>query len=206
MAYNPSYLVRVSLFSRLYSQRIANVFHYATADGVSVPSFPIANVAFNFEDIVLTPLVEICSNQMTFVSVLVEELIGGIRLYDHTPVANVGLSGGDCMPSFVAAAFKSTRTVRGLRAGQKRFAGVPEGASNSGFLNTPFQIPYDNVAAALSLTLTDPGGINDTNLVPVVYSDTIGGQPRLIPIVERTVAWSFTGFSSQNTRKVGRGD
>jgi hypothetical protein len=106
------------------------------------------------------------------------------------------------LPPFVAYQFRLNGQTTVTRPGQKRFVGVTEDVSQQTISYAPGgDTPIDNVATALVAGFD--GLSPEQHFTPVIVGRTEGvlDPSRVNPIVSAT----FVGFTSQNSRKVGRG-
>lgn len=123
----------------------------------------------------------------------------------------VGQRGGECLPPYAAWAFKLHRLSTAVRNGQKRFAGVSESDQVNG-IATGTIIPLLN-ACASSLDKILGGPVPDTaTYQPRIFraareEDTIPAKiiPALLQADFDIADASFTGVSTQNSRKFNAG-
>lgn len=203
MSFVPSSLFEVVLRSTYRGISQANVFHYGNKPPDAVFVQDIYYVASNFKTTVLDFVKPFVSSQCQFLSIDVTQLIGGVGLVSYTlPPNTTGLTNGEALPAFNVYSFKSQRRSRDVKSAHKRFGPITEGAVGNGAVNDTGVLTALNVLASqLGVNLSDAGNVNSTGLRPFAISRTLNGQLRPFEIAELADDWSFTGISSQVSRK-----
>lgn len=192
-------LYQVLVFQQLYAQTMLNVFWYQSSLGTAdLGSFLLT--AFNAN--IIPDWLNAVTGDLTItglraVSVLSTEA-------DSTlPVNLAGNQLGDTEPAFVAGAIRLVRAEKVVRDGSKRIAGMPSDGVTDGVLGGVQLTAFQDFAALLDDTLSPVGGgdfvpvlVNRASLAdltyPVTYSEIASVVPKAL-------------LSSQNTRKIGRG-
>jgi len=189
---------QLKLHSTFSGQECLNVFYYASS-GSGDGNCADLNDAFIAH--VLGAIAATLSDLLSFT--LVESFnIDTVGDFAETAVAVSGARGGDAMPPFVATGFKFLRADRTIRNGAKRFAGVSEADSDDGITRVAGYVTTSNAAAvAMENILT--GALDSST--PILFHKT---NPPGTPLagsahVLNGVVWER--FTSQNTRKIGRG-
>jgi hypothetical protein len=183
----------------LDGQRILNVwgYHYTGTGTGSAANLNTAWIAS-----ILTPLQNIQSNQLTR---------DKLETFDPDDPTNFeirpylgggsGQVAGDYLSPFVAYTYVLVRPTRLVRNGFKRFAGVPEAASQDGQnLTSAYHALSNTLETAMKTPLTGSGGDVWT---PCILHRPGPGHP--LYLVSDITNVQFSHFGSQNTRKIGRG-
>lgn len=125
--------------------------------------------------------------------------------FNTLPFIENGNIAGEGLPAFVTSTYTLFPTRRDIRKGRKAFSGVSELIiADGGAIAAPYLTVINQVANVLQFQLpastTDP---NPSSLYdPALYRAPGGTLPTVLaPIGEASFRW----FSTQNSRKVGRG-
>jgi len=177
--------------------QVRNVMHYrvgavGTADETGLATAFIANV--------LPSMLDIQHSTMQHYRMTVLNLTDNIGWADVTLTpAQSGVLAGEVMPPYAAWAFRKNRSLRRVRSGQIRVAGIPEGATNFGLSEATIDDDLAAFAAELGSEITDgTGGL----YVPVIVSKNPDNTVRQFSGIDSV---EFVSVSTQNSRKYGRG-
>jgi len=178
-----------------------NVFYYEQILGADTDA---NTLTLAFQDQVMGDLLDIVHNT-TFVNLIAaRDLDDPTAFYVQVegPLV-IGTRGGECMPPFVAWAFRYNRATTLVRNGQKRIPGVSEADQNAGVALSTF-IPTLNIAAAaMAADLVDDNGSHYRPVIMRKVFDELTGITTYTQFPFSTV--EYTRVSTQNTRKFGRG-
>lgn len=110
-----------------------------------------------------------------------------------------GLLSGDGLPAFFGARWRLSSTDSRLRKGRKIFAGITEGEVDGDALSGTYTTEF----AAVGTLLAYPLVLGDFTFTPVLLSpaNTRHTGNLIVPIYHA----GFAGWSTQGSRKVGRG-
>lgn len=115
---------------------------------------------------------------------------------------NAGSLTGEVLPPYVVFAFRLNRVSRDVRHGQKRYSGIVEGSIENGVPVSGTLTLLNNLATALAQPISWSSG--DGTYDPKIVKRT-GTSPNFTYTPYAVGSAQFVRFSSQNTRKVGRG-
>jgi len=174
---------------------INRFFYKASGDYVE----SLADVLLVFQSNFTTALLPFLSDQYTGYEYRI------LKLYDDKQtdlLSAVGDTGEEIsagLPAFFGYRFRMYPADTRIRKGRKIFAGVVEAAVDGDLLNGAYSARAAAVAAFIQATML----VHSVDFVPALLSPAntrhIGNL-----IAEITVA-QFVGFSTQNSRKIGRG-
>jgi hypothetical protein len=132
-------------------------------------------------------------------NVQVTPLFGSDLGYDLNLPQTGSISGASAMPPWIAAQFRLLHGDRRVRKGQKRFAGVTEEMMDGLTNNSAYDTAIDNVENCFGVPLSD-GTITFTPVI--IHYPSIKFPAIYTPVV---ISGQFAGWTSQNSRKLGRG-
>ena len=138
---------------------------------------------------------DLLSAQATYTEIEVENLTDPTN-FDTVVWGALGTEPAECMPPFVAYAFKKFTTDKTIRTSGIRIAGVPEVAVNNGVITNAYLTKAQAVATVIQTPLIASGIVYNLALQTPGNSQT-GGVWKGIAI--NTV--QFDAISSQNSRK-----
>lgn len=213
----------VSVFQSLSAQRVINVFFYRQFVPISVlgEGTVASALGVSFRNNVIPDWRSAAINALTFDTIEVE------NLFDDTDVWTdvLAVTGNRAAPSGTPSEFMPTFTALGVtldgagkqvRDGKKRFAGLWEGDSASGFTAAGVVAAYQPLLTRLSQD-RDYGGVTGAGgFAPVVVArvrEMVADQERyrlprtqLETVFKRiTEAALSVIISTQNSRKFGKG-
>jgi hypothetical protein len=212
-------LWEVTVTAVLRQQQITNVFFYIR-NSVTVPNAGSpADILTEEYGGTLIPLLKTrTSNQIDYRTLKVREVVGGFAFAETTfPENNVGAISGDCLPTFVAIQWFSPRTIGNIRAGYKRFAGVPESDTGNGIIITSLIDDWQAIATAFSQNIDIvESSVTVGYLQPVIVKrikevDEDDKVSYRLPETLAELAYADANWSAreelttQNSRKIGRG-
>jgi hypothetical protein len=183
----------------LDNQEILNVYHYKATGAAGWGADALAHAFYDGID-------DLLAIQTTSLHVLAIEAINlmldtDFYVYTNVPYLTAGSATGEPMPPYCSFTFMLERSSRLSRNGSKRIAGMTETASDDGVNPTGAYATKLNLAAAvINAELEGPAGSLYT---PVILHPIRPGHPTLTSTFINGVR--FTGFGTQNTRKIGRG-
>lgn len=212
-------LYEVTLRAVMAQQVINNVFYYERdSTAVVNAGIPEVNLSDYFENVFLPNLQAATSVVIDYRGTLVREVFPSFgfleRVYPENTTGNIS---GNAYPPFNAMELYTARTRGDVRAGYKRFAGVPLTAANNGILTAAQLVLLGNVR-------------NDANaVIPIEEGGNVVGtlRPRIVKRIkdideEGNVTYrlpenlaEYIGatvnyvarerITTQNSRKIGRG-
>jgi len=187
--------IQVTLKQNYMEQVCLNRFFYSGTEEMSAPE-PFCVAWWYMIGALLKPL----QNQyLTYDNINVTLLFGARWSYDHPLVSEEGTNGGSGMPAFIGSRFKLFPTYSRVRKGRKIFAGVTETMMEGDEIASSF----DADVAALELGLTYPVTADGIVYNPVLISLANTKHPELV--ITSVSAATFVGWSTQSSRKIGRG-
>lgn len=216
----------VTITQRYREQTMENVFFYmlTTQPETGLP----ADVAVAIRNYTLANLLPAIRNMQ--VNTLTHTRMVTYNLFDVTsfdeytyPAPIPGSLNQDGVSTFVAVQARAPRTRRDMRPGYKRFAGASETLITAGAIN-PAVSPFPALQTELNETIVTPevvgtGYDGGDTLVPVIvkrisYPDPDDPDRTLYRLPEAATELTFYNAAwvllpqttTQNTRKVGRGE
>lgn len=215
MALNDLY--EVTLKARLFEQDVYNVFHYSqTADVPKKGASHAADLAEQFEEGFLPVLRSQTSTQLHYQEIAVRNLFQPAEKASRLLAVSGQVASSEAMPGFNAFGVRLQGSNAAVRDGQKRFAGVPEGAQAAGVIEAAYLVSLalleDMIVSVLRDALTD---LIET-YTPVIVKRVIEGlkptQTYRLPtnaaeavVSVITGAQAATLVTSQTSRKIGKG-
>lgn len=198
------------------SDQVRNVFHYQISAGTDIDSQGFA-AALHFS--IMTPLLSYTTDILTYNQIRSRLLdtTGAVTDEDIFLIPSGSGQGldavGEALPHYDALAFRYNRPSSAFRHGYKRFAGPTESHQDNGLADGTLVAAMVALAAAMSIELpayTLVDGLADTpiggtGMKPIILQRVINGD--LINPVNGAFpsGVSFLGFTTQTTRKPGRG-
>lgn len=178
------------------SQLIINRFFYqASGDYVESLADLLAALRIGF----VTYLLPMISDQYTGYEYKILRLYGDKQTDLLTAVGDVGGDNGAGLPAFFGYRYRLYPADTRVRKGRKIFTGVCEAAVDGDSLNAA----YTARATAISDWIVATLPVHAVDFVPVLLSPANTRHTGNL-VAEITVA-SYVGFSTQNSRKIGRG-
>ena len=197
MASEKADVYKVILEGVLLGQKVMNVFHYAS----TVPGTGAAPLLLQlFRDDVVPSIVTPLSDKVVFQKITVQNLVDfGNAAVDV--ISSTGLRTGDISGPFDAWGFRLIPETMFFKQGAKRFAGVAEGDISDGYPTTFQDIRLTTLAAKLLKTL--PSSFHAYKPAIAATINVLGTPIEFFPDI---IAASFSWYTTQNTRKRGRGN
>lgn len=187
--------VQISVFQSYKSQVCVNRYFYLAASDAFVP----ATVLTDFWTVFYPLLREIQAAALTYDHLNLTYLWDGRHSVDKALSSNVGLAAGEGMPAFIGSRFKLFPQYSRIRKGRKIITGVTETMMEGDDLASAFITPMTNVALNMGYPLT----LDSITFTPVLISpaNTKHAELSISPIVDV----NYVGWSTQSSRKIGRG-
>jgi len=226
-------ILEVTLEQNLAGNQCINRFHYlgtGTPVGLTMSFALISAMGLIYEagsvndfpaDTIGKRLAAIQSASAHFIQVVARDIYPGPDFYQLPYIAGVaGQVAGECEPPFVAFGLTSPRVTTAIRAGQKRFAGVPESAVGSdGLLSTTPAANLQLLADAMGEVLTFSDTDNSLSFAPIIVSKKEYTTPRgnkayeywptlteQMAHIAQNITWNGKpAVRSQVSRQYGRG-
>lgn len=194
--------IRIITYALLFNQQVQNRYVYTVAGGIPEIS-DLAAIAVAFDTTVLAKIAVLQSASLTYQMLTVEDLDTGLLFESaSTRVGAISTATAECPGAFVSWAFQLVRATRFTRHGWKRLGGVTENFFTQSSLEAVKALPeVIDVQNALLGILT--AGTPELTLTPVIpkFSKITGDLLGFNQIAD----CKFRYFSTQNSRKVGRG-
>ena len=196
--------LRVILRGNLFNKAVQNVFYYRSGQIVAPTPTDLQSFNAAFVTQVLTPLRAFTSTAMDWdeIETFVIEDAENIRWISG--LDSEGNISGDCLPAYFCYYFRLEVPQRLTRPGRKAFAGVPEAVY---FNETNVNAQYNPHVVAMQNALNDTISDGNNNWEPVVVRivrDPITNQ-EVVTRSQLVNLARFVRFSTQNSRKIGRG-
>lgn len=196
---------RITLCAEMFSQDVCNVFFYTVAFWTG--NVTLEEVLDEFIATVVEPVRAVQSNSVVYTEVSIADAMDP-AVYFEMPYTSVGAeSGAAGMPSYVAYGFKLVRTDRTTRNGYKRFAGVTENQVTGNNIVTPGAAAFTDIEDGLAADLAVTGGGGGTaTLAPAIVRMSPLDPYQVSEVNLVSAAEMAVYVTTQNSRKVGRGD
>ena len=198
-------LYKVQLAGKWQGERVRNIFHYVQDDAFG--PVDAEDVADAFDTQVLTPLLVATTDDLTYGSIIVEQVNDTTNFFTK-PKAVTGASSQEPLPTFNTVSIRLNRDDRLLRNGRKSFAGAHVEQVDGSTLNATGISNWTTATAALVDSLSGIGGAP----FPVILRMTRDPDTKELQPVSQ---WLYVTFSSvtvrpvvgtQVTRKIGAGE
>lgn len=198
------YHVRTILRGNLFNKEVQNVFYYRT--GAIVPPTPqeLANFNSDFVTKVLTPIRNATSQAMDWDEIETFVIEDPENLRWISGLGSEGVISGECLPAYFTMYFRLEVPQRLTRPGRKAISGVPETLYAT---ETAWNPAFNAQIAALEGCFNDTISDGTNNWEPTVcriIRDPNTGQ-EVIQRSQVVTVGRFIRFSTQNSRKIGRG-
>jgi len=193
-------ILEVKLFGVCNSIDTLNVFYYANVAHAGGSTSDISALSEAFGTVLVPQIAAPLTNAAHFSLVTVAYAIEP-DLIDSFIVDVSGGGESETLPVFNAIGFRYERTSVNVRSGAKRFAGVPEDGQNAGVITPTYQTTCETLATQLGAILTWPDPVPTYGFAPVILSRYLDGALRVPPVAYDIAGVTFTGITSQNTRK-----
>lgn len=187
---------QVSWLQHYRSQLCVNRLFYQAVDAVPVNLSDLADAAYTFWNTYAGPLqVQAC----TYDQVNVLALFGNKQGFQKYISGGNGADGGAGLPPFFGMRFRLLPDDSRVRKGRKILTGVSELMTDGEGLATAYSTDVNDFETALQVGLL----VNSQALQPVILSP--GNNSHLGQIISEVLDVQYAGWSTQNSRKVGRG-
>lgn len=195
-------IVRIEDRSTLYGKSVLNVFWYLIE--VVTAGITLVDIMTEFRDIVTDAIAGIQTADLTHSRMIITNATNEVDIAStSTPIVGTDLTGGESMPSYVAASVRLFVPDQTTRRGGKRFAGIGEDRVDGNDLDL---ILLDEAAmeAALAIDLDITGAVEGEGVAkPIVVGRfPVTGHIDLSRFSLITVAGVIDEISSQVSRKV----
>jgi hypothetical protein len=187
---------QISLFQSYLSQLVINRFFYQ-AEAEYTDS--LAVIASTFWGMLDTPLSSLVAIDLTFTEIQVLELFGDEQQYNGLLTDQVGLLAAPNLPAFFGSRIRFYPSDSRVRKGRKIFSGVVEDMVEENNLKATYEAAMTNLLAALVATLS----VSEISFTPVMLSPA--NTRHTGNVVAAITAAQWAGWSTQGSRKVGRG-
>lgn len=200
-------ILELRLVGSIYTEETQNVFQYKVTAAAGTPAY--TDVMTDFLAHIGTELAALVSADWSATRIYVRNLTNGIDI-DEAGAAITGAVAGDAATSMLAYGFRYNRATAITRHGHKRFAGVDEGDLVQNSAGAGAVTHGDALAAVLEadVSVSDGGG-NTATLEPVIVGRIVIPGPGYgsydLTKVNGITGVTFTGVTSQVSRKAGRG-
>lgn len=187
--------LQLTLKQTYLSQVCLNRFFYLASGEMGAP----ANIGNNWWTSYGAKLKPIQANDLTYDLINITILFGTRWSYDYTLTAQTGSNEGDPLPAFMGSRFKLFPQYSRVRKGRKVFTAITESMVQGDDAAPGIVSALADVAVELSNTFTSDGIV----FTPVLISPANTKHPNLsiTPVTSAT----FVGWSTQSSRKIGRG-
>jgi len=188
---------QVSLLQELLGELVINRWFYICAEPY-VGS--LESIALAFETLWLPLLQAITRDSLTYTNTVVQELFGDRQMFDNAIVDETGgLSVGEVLPAFFGARYRLVPFNTRVRKGRKIFAGMTEAEVQGNDIHPDYVAAHTAVALAMNDTIT----AESQDFLPSLLSPA--NTRHTGNIITQITSASWTGWSTQSSRKVGRG-
>lgn len=187
--------VQISIFQDYKLQTCINRFFYEAQNDL----FNNETVLTDFWAVFYAYLRSVQAAALTYDKLNITWLFGPRHSYDKVLSGQVGLASGEGMPAFIGSRFRLVPGYSRVRKGRKILTGVTEPMMEGDDLAAGYVTSMGNLAGLMDDTLT----LDGQSFVPVLISppNTRHTTLEISPIV----ASSYVGWSTQSSRKIGRG-
>ena len=186
---------------RFLAQDVINAYFYKATAG---PSPSAGDLVTQWIFYVLPKILPLQSTLLVHQIIAARNLDNPLDFFATPLIAgNVGTSGGQAMPPFVAWAFRLLRTRTDVHHGAKRIAGITENQQVDGVVEPAFQTTVDDFASFYGSILPN---VNGNLYAPVIMRRVLDENKHLIGYDDFPAGLGqYVRISTQNTRKFGRG-
>lgn len=205
MAISVSSVLQFKFFQRYLDQQVLNVQYYrvlALSPGVTTLNGFAEPIALLWQE----SLAGFQSSALTYLRGELFEVNGILFNQYNFPAGTTGeATGSDNMPPYVCYAIRQNRQTRLTRNGQKRIAGVLEGAQSNGQITNAQALALELATQTIfngNMEITDSFGSGlGMTLEPIIWGGNDPAYPtgKFNSIVSLSVSRYLT---TQNTRKV----
>lgn len=188
---------QVTLHQTFLSQLVINRWFYICAEPYVGA---LSSIVSAFVSKWLPLLGAIQSQHLTYDHVTVLELFGERQSYDEVLSSEEGdVTSGEDLPAFFGSRFKLVPFNTRVRKGRKIFSGLTEVMVQANDIAPTYVSAFADVALAMNDVITAEG----QDLLPSLLSPANTKHTGNIITQITTASWS--GWSTQSSRKIGRG-
>lgn len=192
--WNNCYEIRVLQTYR--SQELVNRFFYQASD---LYTGSLANMASAFYSVWNTYAAPIQSQELSYDHVIVAELFGDRQSYDNIIGSGNGSQAGAELPAFFGARFTLVPGNTRVKKGRKILSGILEE-----------MVDLDGVAAGYAASVAAFAGIlsGSFSVSPIDFNPVLlspANTKHTGNVIAAVVSAAWTAWSTQNSRKIGRG-
>jgi hypothetical protein len=188
---------QISLVQSYLSQLVINRWFYCCPEPYEGA---LSSIELAFEELWLPVLAEIQSTGLSYTNIIVTELFGDRQTLDTVLSAETGaVSGGEQLPAFFGSRFRLVPFNTRVRKGRKIFSGMRETVVQADDIAPTYVTPHANVALAMN----DAIEAESQSLLPSLLSPANTKHAGNVITQINTASW--TGWSTQSSRKIGRG-
>jgi hypothetical protein len=187
---------QISLFQSYLGQLVINRFFYQSE---AEYTGGLALIASGFWGMMDSPLSSLVAADLTFTEIQVLELFGDEQQYNGLLIDQIGLLASPNLPAFFGSRIRFYPSDSRVRKGRKIFSGVVEDMVEENDLKSTYGTAMANLLAALVATLA----ISEISFTPVMLSPA--NTRHTGNVVAAITAAQWAGWSTQGSRKVGRG-
>lgn len=187
---------QITVEQELFEQVVINRFFYRAT---STYSGALNDVVSTFRSLWNTYVPLVQTDELTCQELRILELFGDRQQAAIQGLGGEGQDNGAALPQWFAFTWRLWPSDTRVRKGHKRIAGVCEQAVDGNTLNSGYQDRIDDITSFLANSLS----VSGTEFLPTLLSpENSIHSGNLAPAV--AVA-QFTGFTTQSSRKTGRG-
>jgi hypothetical protein len=139
------------------------------------------------------------SDDLEYTSIIVNALFGERQSYEKVLSGVIGEDNGANMPAFFAAQFRIIPLNTRVRKGRKAFAGVTEAMIDGNDLNSAYAARFGSTAGQLYTVITAEGQDLLACLLSPANTKHTGN------VITTALDADYVGWSTQSSRKIGRG-
>lgn len=196
-------LIQITDFQTYLGQVCLNVFYYRWFTAPAIGNEYLEALWTEYRSDVMDQMIKLQVEQVVHNNLQVKNLSNGVDFYEDDPnrTGLIDAPDSEILPSYVALGFKLIRDSLVTRNGSKRIVGVPEG-NVSGNTYVGLGVDIESFENALVGRLSV--GIIEV-AAPIIVKRPITPPVGDTYIYSSVNGASFSGMSTQNTRKAGRG-
>lgn len=193
---NWPFVYQVSMRQEYLSQQVINRFFYHVFDNVALGLEDVAVAFFNWWN-AYSPAIQ--SQDCLYKTVHVLEMFDDKQQFEYDVTGGNGSQGVSELPAFFALRFKLFPADTRIKKGRKSLAGVIEEMVDGNNIAAAYVQPCTNWASSFVSGLTSGAHV----LEPVLLSPANLRHPTNLQA--KVLECIVGGFSTQNSRKAGRG-
>lgn len=187
---------QISFLGSFLDQLIMNRFFYQAQDDYSGDLGALGSAITGD---IMTNLLPWVSDDLSFSICRTLELFGDRQYDDNLLSGVVGEDNGANLPAFFGARFTLYPANTRVKKGRKIFAGITEAMVEADGYNSGYNTRVANMATILQATMT----VSSIDFIPVLLSPA--NSRHTGDVITAIIAASWTAWSTQGSRKIGRG-